>query len=115
MKEIGPEQLAELPVWARRHIKNLERDLASARQAIELLSVGPPDSNVRVHNYVHPDQLLARNALIRFILDAGDYIEVKHQDSDTVTVRCVGDSIDRQALHITPQSSNVAKIRLGTY
>jgi hypothetical protein len=59
--------LARLPAWAQREIGNLERQVAEQARHIAALSAGPADSDVLIHDYVHPDRLLGKGTAVTFL------------------------------------------------
>ncbi len=102
---------ARLPAWAQNRIHQLEQDLAGAREHIALLSDGPADSDVIAHDYEHPDRLLGRGVIIRFLLGTG-YIEVSHgrEKSGYLELRTGGGALISQPLY-----GNVIRIREGGF
>lgn len=114
--EPTPGQLSRLPVWARQHIEWLTRTLAEHQARIAELSAGPADSNVLVSYYgTYPDRLLGIDIPVRFLLPTARYpdgtIEVHHGRTDGV----IEISSPDDALHVTPQGSNVIRVRIGEY
>jgi hypothetical protein len=118
------EQLAELPLWAQKHITWLTRRALADDEYTEQLSMqlirqeaelenGPANSNVLIRHGERPDRPLGINTPVTFRLRTQDFpdgrITVRH-GLGVIEVRCADG-----ALHITPESSNVIRIRIGTY
>lgn len=118
MSTIKPEQLDKLPQWAQDHIWYLERRHLEDREFIRRACEGDPDSNVRVHDYVHPDRMLPENSLVDF------YTGEKRTDryADVISVHHAGDARDeveitayaarRKRLAVTPSNGNVIRVKL---
>jgi hypothetical protein len=108
-----PDQLKRIPVWAQEHIAWLTMRLGECQKQIAAAHAGPDDSNVLIHYYDWPDRLLGINTPVCFRLRTADHpdgiIEVQH-GLGHISVKCNGG-----ALHVTPQSSNVVRVRIGEY
>ena len=106
-------KMARLPKWAQNLIANQDRLLAERDRHIAELSAGPEDSDVYVHDYVHPDRLLGKGVPVSFRI-ANGIITVKHskQTPGALEIRSTSNRAF-QPLYITPQVSNVFQVRLG--
>lgn len=103
------------PVWAQDIIYRLDRQLAEAKQQMELLSGGPDDSNVRIRDHVYPDRLLGRDVTVDFMLPDG-FIQVGHSqhDPEALEVRAIGRG-HKHGLAVRPQTGNSIKLLLSEY
>lgn len=114
------EQLARLPKWAQEHVKSLELQVRNLRGQVRDLSAGPEGARIVASDYVSPDFPIPEGMQVNFYL--GPKVE---RHTDVVSVRLVrvrtglivmlesGDP--SKALHLTPQSSNTVRVRLGEY
>jgi hypothetical protein len=110
---LTPEQLSRLPGYAQWHIEWLARRVAELADEVAELRTGPGESNVFVRKFDGPDRLLGMNTEISFRLRTAAHpdgvIEVSHGPG-VIEVRG-----NEGALHITPQSSNMIRVRIGEY
>lgn len=114
-----PLQLEKLPKWARDYIARLRKTLGDARAHIKALSLqGVSNSNVRIaRDPEQADILLGINTAVDFCL--GDLNQPLRMQ-DRITVQPLGHGVlelnsASGALHVTPQSSNVIRVRIGEF
>lgn len=118
MDTLSAEQIARLPKYAQSYIAGLEQRLAYARKTVAELREGPADSNVCVrHIPGEPEHLLGRNTAIEFYL--GDPAAKFMHHQGRITVHHAGPVLEVSssagALHVTPQASNVIRVRIGEF
>lgn len=118
MDTLSSAQLHNLPKYAQSYIAGLEQRLAYARKTVAELREGPADSNVRVrHMPGEPEHLLGRNTPIEFYLGDPAAKFMNHQGR--ITAHHAGPVLEISssagALHVTPQSSNVIRVRIGEF
>jgi hypothetical protein len=112
--ELTPEQLARLPRYAQDHIAWQAMRLRDADKAIAGLRAGPDGSNVLIEHYGDsPDHQLGINTEVCFRLATAGHPDGKIRVSHGLGVIEVACSDG--ALHVTPQSSNVIRVRIGEY
>jgi hypothetical protein len=112
---LTPEQAARLPLYAQQHIGWLAMRVAGLTREVAELRAGPEKSNVYIKKFEGPDRLLGIGTGIRFRLAGARpdaEIEVRHGATPGVLeVTCPSGD----ALHVTPQASNIIRVRIGEY
>ena len=108
-------QLAKLPRWARDRITWLQQKQADAARTIAILSAGPEDSDTFIRDHVHPDRMLGTGTEVSFRLPASDGHEAGQVTAGVSKHGVLEIMAHDGSLHITPQSSNVVRVRIGPY
>jgi hypothetical protein len=122
--ELTEAQRARIARPAKAYIEHLERQARELeKQVCELekhiadLSAGPEGARAYIEDYVYPVRPLPDGAHVTFALGEGGpqarttpRIQVKLKDGYVEVY-----ASDGGALHITPQSSNVVRVRIGEW
>lgn len=114
------KQLAGLPVYAQRYIRQLEQRVVHLRK---VAGQGPDDSNVRIRSSYateDPDRLLGRNTRVSFdLLDLARVKSDKPLPKTRIDVHHQG--VHQLALNgfpgrlrITPYSTNLVLVTVGS-
>jgi hypothetical protein len=116
--ELTDAQRARIAKPAQAYIEYLEMRVRELEKHIADLSAGPEGARVLIEDYVHPVRPLPDNAHVTFWLDdpqdpRAGYVQVKLMDGYVEVY--AGGGGERPSLHVTPQSSNVVRVRMGEY
>lgn len=82
INEITEEQIAKLPVWARREFTSMRQKITWLTEQVEVMQVGPTDTNTIADPYFVGEgaQRLPLNTRVRFLPVPGDpytYLDVQ--------------------------------------
>jgi hypothetical protein len=117
--EIEDPREAKLPVWVREHISDLRRALREERARADAArrDGGPEDSDTILDEWDRVPVRLGRGVRVTFALDEATFLtaSVKRDGSSPYLEILARSERGMETLAVTPQSSNVVRVRTGKY